>query len=64
MPPVNAVIDIKIPEQNVKDFLIKNGFFEVINNPFVNTEENNAIKVDNPLDSNRQYIRTNLQRSL
>jgi phenylalanyl-tRNA synthetase beta chain len=64
MPPVIAVKDIKIPEQNVKDFLIKNGFFEVINNPFVNTEENHAIKVDNPLDSNRQYIRTNLQRSL
>ena len=64
MPPVNAVIDIKILEQNVKDFLIKNGFSEVINNPFVNTEESHAIKVDNPLDSNRQHIRTNLQSSL
>jgi len=64
MPAVNAVIDIKILEQNVKNFLIKNGFFEVINNPFVNTEQAYAIKVDNPLDSNRQYIRTNLQRSL
>ena len=48
----------------VKDFLIKNGFFEVVNNPFVNVEENHAIKVDNPLDSNRQFIRTNLERSL
>ena len=64
MPPVNAVTDIKILEQNVKDFLIKNGFFEVINNPFINIEENNAIKVDNPLDSNRKYIRTNLKKSL
>jgi len=64
MPPVNAVTDIKILEQNVKDFLIKNGFFEVINNPFVNTKEDYAIKVDNPLDSNRKYIRTNLKRSL
>ena len=64
MSPVNAVTDIKILEQNVKDFLIKNGFFEVINNPFVNTEKDQAIKVDNPLDSNRQYIRTNLERSL
>jgi phenylalanyl-tRNA synthetase beta chain len=64
MPPANAVTDIKILEQNVKDFLIKNGFFEVVNNPFVNVEENHAIKVDNPLDSNRQYIRTNLERSL
>ena len=64
MPPVNAVDDIKILEQNVKDFLIKNGFFEVVNNPFVNVDEDNAIKVDNPLDSNRQYIRTNLEKSL
>jgi phenylalanyl-tRNA synthetase beta chain len=64
MPPVNANTDIKIFEQSVKDFLIKNGFFEVLNNPFVNTEEVHAIKVDNPLDSNRQYIRTNLKRSL
>ena len=64
MPPANAVTDIKILEQNVKDFLIKNGFFEVVNNPFVNVEENHTIKVDNPLDSNRQYIRTNLESSL
>jgi phenylalanyl-tRNA synthetase beta chain len=64
MPPAIAVTDIKILEQNVKDFLIKNGFFEVVNNSFVNVEEDHAIKVDNPLDSNRQYIRTNLERSL
>jgi len=64
MSPVNAVTDIKILEQNVKDFLIKNGFFEVVNNPFVNAEEDYAIKVDNPLDSNRQFIRTNLEKSL
>ena len=62
--PANAVTDIKILEQNIKDFLIKNGFFEVVNNPFVNVEENHAVKVDNPLDSNRKYIRTNLKRSL
>jgi phenylalanyl-tRNA synthetase beta chain len=64
MPPANAVSEIKILEQNVKDFLIKNGFFEVINNPFVNIERDNAFKVDNPLDSNRQFIRTNLENSL
>ena len=64
MSPANAVTGIKILEQNVKDFLIKNGFFEVINNPFVNTEEDHAIELDNPLDSNRKYIRKNLQNSL
>ena len=64
LSPANAVSDTKELEQNVKDFLIKNGFFEVVNNPFVNLKEDHAIKVDNPLDSNRQYIRTNLERSL
>ena len=64
MFPANAVTDIKILEQNVKDFLINNGFFEVINNPFVNTVKDHAIKVDNPLDSNRGYIRKSLKRSL
>jgi phenylalanyl-tRNA synthetase beta chain len=64
MSPVNAVTDIKTLEHNVKGFLINNGFFEVINNPFVNIEEDHAIKVDNPLDSSRQFIRTNLQSSL
>jgi phenylalanyl-tRNA synthetase beta chain len=64
MSSANVVTDIKILEQNVKDFLVKNGFFEVVNNPFVNVEEDYAIKVDNPLDSNRQFIRTNLEKSL
>jgi phenylalanyl-tRNA synthetase beta chain len=64
MSPANEVTDIKILEQNVKDFLIKNGFFEVVNNPFVKGEEDCALKVDNPLDSNRQFIRTNLEKSL
>ena len=64
IPSANAFTDIKILEQNVKDFLIKNGFFEVINNPFISSKEDHSIKVDNPLDSNRQYIRTNLEESL
>ena len=64
IPSANANTDIKIFEKNVKAFLIKNGFFEVINNPFVNSEEDHSIKVDNPLDSNRQFIRTNLKKSL
>jgi phenylalanyl-tRNA synthetase beta chain len=48
----------------IKNTLLDYGFFEVINNPFINVDTNNAIKVDNPLDSNREYIRTNLKKSL
>ncbi len=54
----------KQKEKSIKDFLIQKGFFEVINNPFINQKLNNSIKVDNPLDSNRSNLRTHLEDSL
>ena len=51
-------------EKNIRSFLIKNGFFEVINYPFCNDSNKDAIKVDNPLDSNRKFLRTNVIDSL
>ncbi len=50
--------------ENIKYFLISNGFSEVINPPFCRLNNKNSIKVDNPLDRNRQYLRTNLTDSL
>jgi phenylalanyl-tRNA synthetase beta chain len=52
-------------ENKLRFFLLDHGFYEVINSPFVSlpaTEE--AIKVDNPLDTNREYLRTNITNSL
>ena len=51
-------------EENLKSFLIHNGFFEVINNPFCNDGNKDSIEVDNPLDSNRRLLRTNIIDSL
>ena len=51
-------------EQNLKNLLIDHGFFEVVNNPFINNETNNVIRIDNPLDSNKEYIRTSMEKSL
>ena len=51
-------------EQNIKNLLIEHGFYEVINNPFVNSSTENSIRVDNPLDSNRKFLRDSLERSL
>lgn len=54
-------------ENNLRNFLTYNGFNEVINFPFTAPaiEKNSkSIKVDNPLDSNRSYIRTSLRDSL
>ncbi len=48
----------------VKEFLIEKGFNEVINFPFSNKDSENAIAVDNPLDVNKKYLRTNLEDSL
>ena len=56
--------DFELLEQNIKSLLISEGFFEVINDPFVNHETNNSIKLDNPLDSGRKNLRINLEKSL
>ena len=58
------------PDQNnfrikkIKNLLIKNGFSEVINFPFESKGDEQSIKIDNPLDSNRSFIRTSLKHSL
>ncbi len=51
-------------EPQIKNLLIDNGFFEVINNPFVSEMTSQSVCIDNPLDSNRGYLRTNLKQSL
>ena len=56
--------NLELLEQNIKSLLIGEGFFEVINDPFVNHETNNSIKLDNPLDSRRKNLRINIEKSL
>jgi phenylalanyl-tRNA synthetase beta chain len=51
-------------ENRLRHFLLDHGFYEVINSPFVSISSDEAIKVDNPLDSNREFIRTNATHSL
>jgi len=51
-------------EHKLKNFLIENGFYEVINNPFIRDKCSGAIELDNPLDSNRKYLRTSLKNNL
>ena len=65
--------DIKIPfnpndsmmkEEKLKVYLADNGFNEVINYPFTAEETQNSIYIDNPLDSNKAFLRTSLLNSL
>tara|TARA_B100000965_G_scaffold124007_2_gene102649 strand:+ start:30979 stop:32883 length:1905 start_codon:yes stop_codon:yes gene_type:complete len=51
-------------ESSVRHFLVDQGFNEVINFPFTENHSSNTIKVDNPLDSNKSYLRTRLKDSL
>lgn len=51
-------------EANIKNYMIENGFFEVINNPFTDQESIKSIQVDNPLDTNKNFIRIDLRKSL
>jgi phenylalanyl-tRNA synthetase beta chain len=51
-------------EKKIKKILIDQGFYEVINNPFVIENCADSVRVDNPLDSNRKYLRTGLKDSL
>lgn len=44
--------------------LVMNGFTEVINFPFSERHNKKNIIIDNPLDSNKAYLRTNLKDSL
>ena len=44
--------------------MINDGFYEVINFPFTSVNDNNSLTVDNPLDSNKKYLRKNLRHSL
>lgn len=51
-------------EEKLKKYLIDNNFYEVINNPFTSSKISTSIKLDNPLDSNKRFIRTDLKDSL
>ncbi len=55
---------LNFEENKIKKLLINEGFYEVINNPFVGIKSKEAVIVDNPLDSNRKYLRADLKDSL
>lgn len=51
-------------DAHIKNILVNHGFYEVINSPFSSIKSDYSVKIDNPLDSNKKYLRTNLQQSL
>ncbi len=62
---ITKKLDKSVDDVNrLKNYLIKNGFSEVINFPFTANEEKKSVSIDNPLDSNRNNLRTSLKNSL
>ena len=57
-------IDTNSIEKSIKAFLIDNGFYEVINFPFVSSEHKDSITIDNPLDVTRKFLRKDISQSL
>ena len=53
-----------INETKLKHFLVDNGFFEVINMPFSDNSKKDCIRIDNPLDSNKNSFRSDISSSL
>ena len=51
-------------EDSLKHFLIDHGFNEVINMPFSDHNHKEAINIDNPIDSNKRFLRINIEDSL
>ena len=51
-------------EFKLRKLLTDNGFYEVINDPFVSIFDKVSIEVDNPIDSNKKYLRITLEDSL
>ena len=64
IPRTKEIIKKNNNELALKSILIDEGFFEVINHPFIPEEEENSIKIDNPLDSNRRFLRQGLKNNL
>ncbi len=51
-------------EDKVRFFLADNGFNESISYPFSSNKTRKCVEVDNPLDSNKKFLRTSLMNSL
>ena len=56
--------DFNLMDNQIRSLLIDHGFYEVINSPFVSYGNETSVKVDNPLDSNRSFLRKNITDSL
>ena len=62
--PVKTKIIAKDFEISCRNYLVNNGFFEVINFPFNDNVDESAISVDNPLDKKRSKMRVCITKSL
>ena len=51
-------------EDKIKSHLADKGFYEVMNYPFNELGDSSSISIDNPLDSNKSFLRKSIKSSL
>lgn len=56
--------EVNSVEIKIKSLMTDYGYLEVINSPFVEEKKDKSLIVDNPLDSSKKFLRTNLKKSL
>jgi phenylalanyl-tRNA synthetase beta chain len=61
--PKQASLEISLDDK-IRSFLVRKGFNEVINFPFSENENTHSVEIDNPLDSNKRFFRTNITESI
>lgn len=64
LDPINSEKLVESKNFKIRNFLVDNGFSEIINDPFVGDYSKKSVEVDNPLDSNRKFLRLNVIGSL
>ena len=62
--PKATKITLRNNLSDIRNVMIMEGFTEVINYPFSPNKKSSSITVDNPLDSNKGFLRTSLKNSL
>ncbi len=69
LPYKDLYLNTKRPNKSVnvqliKSFLVDKGFYECINIPFTDHYKDDSIEIDNPLDKNKRFLRSEIKSSL
>ncbi len=56
--------ETNLKEKRFVEYLVDNGFNEIVNFPFSHLESKNSVLIDNPIDSTKSFLRDRIKESL